>query len=110
MLKRGIDISKHRSQPITNDLLRHFDLILTMERFHKEKLRDVFPEDSDRIYMITEMTGVCEDIPDPIDHGAEDYEATAKLLERTFNSSLNWIVELATKNHKKRQDLLETRA
>ena len=34
----GIDIDSHLSQPVSKELLARFDVILTMERIHKESL------------------------------------------------------------------------
>src|SRR5512139_3663322 len=62
----GMDISKHRSKRVTRGLLRRFDLILAMERQQKEGLVLQFEPFADRIYMLSEMVGRLEDVPDPI--------------------------------------------
>lgn len=81
MSEMGIDISGHRSRQVTSELLTPFDLILTMESGHKEALKVEFPEISDRVYMLSEMTHETEDIPDPIGGPITEYEATAQLIE-----------------------------
>ena len=75
--QRGIDLSVHRSQPITKELVQEFDLILTMESGHKEALRAAFPQDASRIYMLSEMAGSRLDIIDPIGRTMADFEDTA---------------------------------
>jgi protein-tyrosine-phosphatase len=84
----GIDLSDHRSRPVSNALLASFNLILTMERGHKEALRAEFPALASRVYLLTEMVGQFFDIQDPIGGPLVDFEATAQeinmLLSRGF--------------------------
>jgi protein-tyrosine-phosphatase len=96
MLKQGMDISKHRSQPIDEDLISQFDIILTMESNHKEALQFVFKQYSDRIFMISEMAGMVEDISDPIGGDYEDYLETAGKIEQMFSAGLDRMVQLAS--------------
>ena len=77
MEQMGMDISAHRSQPINLKMLQNFDLILTMEDEHKKWLKAQYGEFADRIYMLSEMIGEYEDIPDPIGGELADYEEIA---------------------------------
>ena len=54
--ERGIAELDHSSTQVTEDLLSDFNLILTMERNHKEALRIAFPKYRSRIYLLTEMS------------------------------------------------------
>lgn len=96
MQKMGLDISKHCSQPIDENFIKQFDLILTMESHHKEGLKVVFRQYASRIFMISEMVGVVEDISDPIGGDYEDYQEVAFKLGQYFSNGLDKIVELAT--------------
>ena len=49
----GIDIRDHRSTPLTAPLLREADLILCMEPVHVARAKDLAPDSSDRIHLIT---------------------------------------------------------
>jgi protein-tyrosine phosphatase len=69
MLRRGLDLSSHRSRIVTAELLESFQLILTMESGQKEALRVEFPQAARRIYMLSELIGVREDIHDPMGPG-----------------------------------------
>ena len=100
MNERGLDISMHRSQPVTPELLPQFDLVLTMEGQHKEGLLLQYPIYANRIYMLSEMVGRSEDISDPIGGELEDYQAAAKKMERFLSSGLDKIYLLASKNAK----------
>jgi protein-tyrosine-phosphatase len=97
--KMGLDISTHRSQPVTLELIQHFDLILTMEDQQKEGLALQFKPYADRIYMISEMIGRIEDIPDPIGGELVDYQETARVLERILSDGLDRIYQLAVMHH-----------
>ena len=93
----GLDISSHRSKPVTEELIRSADLVLTMERNHKEALRAEFPEYSDRIMMLSEMVGREENIDDPIGKPLEEYETTARELDSLLNKGFKKILRLAEK-------------
>jgi protein-tyrosine-phosphatase len=94
----GLDISNHRSKPVTRKLLHHFDLVLTMERQQKVGLILGFKHFADRIFMLSEMVGRFEDVPDPIGGELIDYQATAKMMERFLSGGLEKIYQLAS-NH-----------
>ena len=102
--KMGMDISTHRSQPVSLELMQHFDLILTMENNHKEGLSIQFSECADRIFMISQMIGIMENIPDPIGGELVDYEDTAQKLEYMLTNGLDRIYQLALTRHKKNKD------
>ena len=80
MNERGLEIEDHRSQPVNGDLLNKFDLILTMERRHKESLSIEFPEISGRVYIVSEMVGRAYDIWDPVGGTLDEFKATADEL------------------------------
>jgi protein-tyrosine phosphatase len=97
--RMGMDISTHKSKPITLELMQQFDLILTMENQHKEGLRLQFEPYASRVFMLSEMIGREEDVPDPIGGEIADYSETGKMLERFLSDGLDRIYQLAVKNH-----------
>jgi protein-tyrosine-phosphatase len=94
MQTRGLDISHHQSQPVTEELIQQFDLVLTMESNHKEGLQLVFKDHADRIFMLSEMVGQREDISDPIGGELEDYHDTADRLEKILSQGLERIIQV----------------
>lgn len=63
----GIDLSEHRSRPVSRALLADCDLILVMERNQKEALGIDFPEIRSRLFLLSEFSGEpWYDIPDPV--------------------------------------------
>jgi protein-tyrosine-phosphatase len=66
-----------------------------MEREHKLELQEKFPDLAGRIHMLTEMAGGEDDIADPIGGPIDEYELTARELDRTINRGLKKILRLA---------------
>jgi protein-tyrosine-phosphatase len=93
--ERGIDISGHRSRPVSRELLSQFNLILTMESGHKEALRVEFPEYADRVHLLSEMIGASYSIPDPMGGLIEGFEETADEFERIFEQGFQNILRFA---------------
>ena len=98
MRERGVDIGNHVARNVNEELLASFDLILTMEKGHKEALRIEFPKSADRIYLVSEMAGSAHDIHDPIGGPVSDYEAAAQELSRLLNKGFDRIVSLSTRD------------
>jgi protein-tyrosine phosphatase len=94
--KRGIVILHHRSRVVSLDLLRQFNLILTMEAGHKEALKIEFPEIASRVYLVSEMIGAQYDIQDPMGQPYEEYERAAQELEMIFEKGSDQIQKLAS--------------
>ena len=73
----GIDLSYHRSQPVTEDLLAQCDLVLTMTAAHKMILENYAPG---KVYTLAEYCGADGDIPDPYGGDLEEYKETAQAI------------------------------
>jgi protein-tyrosine-phosphatase len=89
------DISSHRSRIVTSELLISFNLILTMEKGHKEALQVEFPELANRVYLISEMVGELKEIKDPIGGTPFDFRETAREMDRIMTEGFEKIRELA---------------
>ncbi|MBW3597952.1 MAG: threonylcarbamoyl-AMP synthase [Planctomycetes bacterium] len=78
MSARGLDLSDHVSQPLTDRLARHADLIFTMTRSHREMLLAQWPEAASRTHLLC-VDG--RDVTDPIGGSREIYAACAKQID-----------------------------
>lgn len=78
MGRRGLDLTGHASQPMTEQLLQLADVILTMTRGHREMLLARFPEAADRVYTLRIDGG---DISDPVGCPTDVYEACADQID-----------------------------
>ncbi|BAD39061.1 low molecular weight protein arginine phosphatase [Symbiobacterium thermophilum] len=84
MKARGIDLSGHRSQAVTD--LEGYDLVLGMTRAHRDALRTRFPALAGRIFTLAEYAGVGGDLSDPFGGPLQAYEETAKALEEQLQA------------------------
>jgi len=90
--EEGIEISNHKPNQITPQIVKDADLILVMERRHKEAILEMAPEVENRVFLLKEFAGEKEnlDIPDPIGQPEEVYrkrleeikEYLLKILEK----------------------------
>jgi len=86
MHQRETPLFKHRSQPVTPQLLSQYYWIIVMEVAHKEAILKVDKETGSRIFTFREfghIEGVKEpDMPDPTGKEIEDYKVLFDILDR----------------------------
>ncbi|HLF17614.1 MAG TPA: L-threonylcarbamoyladenylate synthase [Candidatus Omnitrophota bacterium] len=94
--EEGLDVSAHRSQPVTTILLKKADLIFVMTRLHRQQILDRVPEVEKRIYLLKEFAASASDtqtdldIPDPIGHDRLTYKHCLVVIKEAINK----IIEL----------------
>jgi len=91
----GIDISDHTSRVITQVMMDRFNLILTMERGHKEALQVEFPEYASNVYLLSEMIGRRYNIQDPIGRSLREFRHTAAEIDKILTSGYSNILSLS---------------
>ena len=96
MSERGLDLTLHQSQGVHADLLREFDLVLVMEDRHLRSLQRNYPEEADKVYLLTAMADGEGDVEDPVWGTKETYRATVKELEDLLVQGFDRIVELSS--------------
>ena len=79
MAEMGIDITEHRTQPVTEELIKKSDIILTMTQGQKKLLE---PLAKDKVYTLLEYSGGEGDISDPYGGDLEEYKETAQEIYR----------------------------
>ncbi|MBI2824528.1 MAG: threonylcarbamoyl-AMP synthase [Planctomycetia bacterium] len=84
----GADLSAHESQPLTEQLVRHADLILPMTRSHRQAIVSEWPEATDRVRLLCRDGS---DVPDPIGGPPEVYERCAVQIKAEL---AEWVKEL----------------
>jgi len=77
--ERGIDLSQHRSRPLTREMLEEADEIVVMTRIQRAFLREHYPDVIDKVVLLREDG---QDLPDPIGGSVEEYERVLALLFR----------------------------
>jgi protein-tyrosine phosphatase len=63
--ERGIDISDHRSNSLSHDLIRWADLVITMTAEHRDEVLDMAPDAADRTFTLKELVALLGALPPP---------------------------------------------
>lgn len=91
----GVDLQGHRAQRLTPDLGAEFDLILVMEKAHRNEVAQRMPQLLGRTMLFGHwMRASGADIPDPYQRGPEMHQKTALMIH---TASLAWIARLKAK-------------
>jgi len=102
MENHGIDLSVHRSKPLTREMVLSADLILTMTPAHRSGVLSLAPETAERVFTLGEFiqgeTEANGGILDPYGQTVAVYEQCAAELEDKIKNALEIIIN--------RQDLL----
>lgn len=77
MKKRNIDLSLHRTKPLTDELIDMADIILVMTEAHKMLINNMA---EGKVFTLSEYAGSGGDIPDPYGGDIEEYEETAQAI------------------------------
>jgi protein-tyrosine-phosphatase len=88
LAERGIDLSKHRSQPVTVTLLENADIVLVMEEAHRRSIFYMAPQHLSKVFLLSEMSGQHDDVGDPYGGEISEYERTIGLLERLIDDGM----------------------
>ena len=85
MGQQGLDLSAHESQPVTQRLVRHADVILAMTRSHRQAISVQWPDAAERTRVLCRNGN---DIADPIGGSTELYApAPTRLRANSENTS-----------------------
>jgi protein-tyrosine phosphatase len=74
MREQGLDLSRHEAQPLTEQLVRHADLILAMTQSHLQSIVDRWPDAAGRTHLVMPDR---IDVADPIGQSVGAYRHTA---------------------------------
>jgi tRNA threonylcarbamoyl adenosine modification protein (Sua5/YciO/YrdC/YwlC family) len=92
MAERGLDLSGHVSQPVTERLVRQADLILAMTRSHREAIAVQWPAAASRTRVLC-RNGT--DVADPIGGSRELYARCADQIDEQLREHVSdWDLDL----------------
>jgi protein-tyrosine phosphatase len=80
MAERGLDLSGHRAQQLTPDLIRSFELILVMEAVQRQAVEAILPAARGRVHRLGRWGDF--DVPDPYGRERRAFERSLALIER----------------------------
>ena len=89
MRERGLDISGHRAQQLTSELVTKADLILVMESGHRRVIDANEPTARGKVYRLGEWQDL--EIPDPYRQPRDAFEAA---LEKIDTGIADWVERL----------------
>ena len=82
MRELGVNLSVHRSQPLTDDLVRDAALLVVMTESHRDAIRLLFPKASARVRLLTSFgSKPAGGIPDPVGHSADVYRKVRDMID-----------------------------
>ena len=81
----GLDLSGHETQPLTEALVRHADVIYTMTRSHREAIVAQWPAAAERVYVLAADES---DICDPIGAPPEYYRRCAAQIQAALRDRI----------------------
>ncbi len=80
----GIDITRHRSQPLTPQLIHEADVLYCMTHAHQDAVAYMAPWATDKALPLAPNG----EVEDPIGSGPDGYERCAKLIHRLLEARL----------------------
>ncbi|MBN3038269.1 MAG: low molecular weight protein arginine phosphatase [Candidatus Omnitrophica bacterium] len=96
----GIDVSAHLSQPLTEEIIDQADLILVMQRKHREHILNIDPSAESKTHLLSEfgrMPGedklVDPNIPDPIGRSIDFYRQVYGIIKEGVLRTVNKLEE-----------------
>ncbi len=88
MAERGLDLSRHESQPLSDRLVRFADLILTMTRGHREAILAQWSSAAARTHVLGGSAG---DVADPVGGTTDTYRQCASQIDEFLKP---WLAQL----------------
>jgi tRNA threonylcarbamoyl adenosine modification protein (Sua5/YciO/YrdC/YwlC family) len=88
--ERGLDLSSHESQPVSDRLVRFADMILAMTRGHRDAVLRQWPEAGPRTRLLSRAS---TDVSDPIGGPLEVYQRCADQIDQyleAWEAELDW--------------------
>lgn len=98
MNEEDVNISSHRSRPLTLDLVQEADLILTMTESHRSYILSRMPQARSKVFLLKEFAGIEDGNPninDPCGSSLGNYLSCAgeikQSLLRAWDRILKWL-------------------
>ncbi len=85
---KGIDLTAHRNQGLSKELIEQSDLIFAMERMHQEKIIALSHEAVNKCFLLAGDTGIA----DPIGHPQEFFNSCADMIEAAVKKNISELV------------------
>ena len=89
----GVDISQHRSRPLSEKIIDEADWIIAMTRSHLDSIIYLFPRAAEKVYLLREFEpgAASLDVADPIGMGLEAYRAARDIIRNGLPGLMQFI-------------------
>ncbi len=87
MAKRGVDISSHSPQTLTEAMVRDADHVFAMTGWHRDRIVSMVPDAADRVALVVDNC----DVDDPIGGSEQAYDECARIIEDGLRARLREI-------------------
>lgn len=89
----GVDISQHRSRPLSERVIDEADWIVAMTRSHLDSIIYLFPRAAEKVYLLREFEpgATSLDVADPIGMGLEAYRAAREVIRNGLPGLMQFI-------------------
>jgi len=90
----GIESTDYVSAGLNHDLVEWADVILVMERMHKDRVSFMIPDAATKVKYLREFSGESEEkteIPDPIGRPVRFYKKCFEMIKRSVNGFIDEI-------------------
>src|SRR6201993_3650695 len=89
----GVDISQHRSRPLSEKVIDEADWIIAMTRSHLDSIIYLFPRAAEKVYLLREFEPAATslDVADPIGMGLEAYRAARDIIRNGLPGLMQFI-------------------
>ena len=88
MSSYGIDISKHKSQQITKELVKSSDVIVVMTKSHRSTILSSFEVVSKKIFLLHEFDNCKKDVFDPFGGNSDIYNKCFTEMKKALDNLL----------------------
>jgi len=99
---RALDLSEHRSRPLTSDLVRGADLVVVMDAAQRDAVCDVFGARPSQVVLLGDFDPEPIDaraIYDPVDQAVEVFDAVYTRIERCVQELAKTLAGKARARH-----------
>jgi len=86
--ENGIDITRHRSKPLSDELIAESDYIFVMSQSHRRQIVGSRPEAALKCRLLAEDA----DVPDPIGQSVEVYKRSFELIQTSLKKRISELV------------------
>ncbi len=85
MAERALDLTAHRGQTITREMLEQAAVVIVMTRSHRDALASEFPTVRFKIHLMSELIDRTFDVADPYGGALAEYQDCAASLENLID-------------------------